>query len=181
VRWVDLLGDRPRLEVELAKAGTTPADLVKDIQDVPELSEICEKLDGEGQLRLALEEFGDKRRPQPTERTLYPHPWVIDDFANPANSAPTPDRCQLPPLDDDKAPTPKERSTKPGPGRAEISKTAFYNAMSLFDGGVALAEIERQTGLSWRQVGYIRDARNHAPGYTIEPGTVPGNVILRLH
>ena len=79
MRWTDLRSDPIRLKVELAKAGTTPRDLTLDIQDVPELREQCERLDGDddGLLFLALQEFGDRARPQPEQRRDWPDDWGI--------------------------------------------------------------------------------------------------------
>jgi hypothetical protein len=70
VRWVDLLEHPARLEVELAKAGATPAFLVRDLMDVPELQKELKFLRSEAaRLRRALEWFGDEGNPQPANRT----------------------------------------------------------------------------------------------------------------
>jgi hypothetical protein len=75
-RWSDLasVSDRPRLKVELAKDGTTPDDLVLDVQDVPALHAQCERLEGDDEalLLLALQWFGDEGNPQPEQRREWP-------------------------------------------------------------------------------------------------------------
>jgi hypothetical protein len=58
-----------RVEIELAKCGTTIRDLVHDLYDVPELRDVLERLSSEeARQRLALEYFGDEGHPQPRER-----------------------------------------------------------------------------------------------------------------
>ena len=70
VRWVDLLDDPARLEVELAKAGATTAFLERDLVDVPELrAELKFLRTKAARLRRALEWFGDEGHPQPKSRT----------------------------------------------------------------------------------------------------------------
>lgn len=54
-----------RLEVELAKAGTTVHDLETDIRDVPELKPWVEGISAEARRQLAIEYFGDQRHQQP--------------------------------------------------------------------------------------------------------------------
>jgi hypothetical protein len=72
VLWSDLYDQPERLEVELSKYGITPRVLKADVRDVPELRERCKILKGPARLRLALEWFGDRRYPQPVERTVWP-------------------------------------------------------------------------------------------------------------
>jgi hypothetical protein len=101
MRWVDLLRDDPaRLEVELAKAGTSAIYLVRDAFDVPELRDVMRRLrTDEARLRLALEWFGDGGHPQPTKRT---RPALLVTEGRPAVLGKvTPEWGQLPKLDDD--------------------------------------------------------------------------------
>jgi len=59
-----------RVEIELAKCGTTPEYLVRDAEDVPELQQRMSLLRSpEAKLRVALEWFGDEGHPQPETRT----------------------------------------------------------------------------------------------------------------
>jgi hypothetical protein len=64
--WSEL--PRWRLEVELAKIGTTISEFVCDARDVPELQPWIEDLSPDAKLQVALEWFGDQGNPQPTER-----------------------------------------------------------------------------------------------------------------
>jgi hypothetical protein len=112
VRWVDLQrDDSVRLELELAKAGTTPAELVRDALDVPELRQRMKLLRSqEARLRLALEYFGDEGHPQPVERTRWPHILVP---GQPAHGQMTPDWGLLPRLENDGLPADPQPKPKP--------------------------------------------------------------------
>jgi hypothetical protein len=68
--WSEL--PRWRLEVELAKIGTTISEFVCDARDVPELQPWIEDLSPDAKLQVALEWFGDEENPQPVERTDWP-------------------------------------------------------------------------------------------------------------
>ena len=78
MRWSDLASNPTRLKVELARDRTTPADLARDVQDVPALRDECARLedDYDGLLFLALQWFGDEGHPQPTER----RDWPVDEW-----------------------------------------------------------------------------------------------------
>jgi hypothetical protein len=90
LRWSELLRSDPeRLEIELAEAGTTLADLADDLRDVPEKKAIAEGLSIKARQRRALEWFGDQGNPQPEERTE----WF--------GTGRTPDWGHLPRLEDD--------------------------------------------------------------------------------
>jgi hypothetical protein len=97
VRWVDLLDDPARLEVELAKVGTTPEALARDLLDVPELKDELKFLRTKrARLRRALEWFGDEGHPQPKERT---RPLLLRTASgHAAYGSLTPDWSRLPPL-----------------------------------------------------------------------------------
>jgi hypothetical protein len=97
-RWSDL--SPVELEVELAKAGVTAKELVRDAQDVPELKPIMKRLKSrDAKLRLAVEWFGDEGHPQPKERQrrvmFYGGPEAIVYYD------PSPDWGQLPGLADE--------------------------------------------------------------------------------
>ena len=112
-RWVDLLGKDPaELELELAKAGTTPADLVRDARDEPALREKMKLLSSEeARLRLALEWFGDGSHPQPEKRT----PLVLVAFGDGTgfSAGLTPDWGRLPRLESCGPPAGQQPRAKP--------------------------------------------------------------------
>lgn len=96
--WSKLLRDDPeRLEIELAKVGTTLNDLVRDVRDVPELNEITAKMSREARELLALQYFGDQRHPQPQHR----RDWVHAVSRGRATTRRTPDFGRLQQLRDD--------------------------------------------------------------------------------
>jgi len=103
--WSEL--PRWRVEIELAKVGTTPDYLVRDAEDEPELQAEMELLSSpEAKLRRALQYFGDEGNPQPENR----EPRVLAgwDDGRVIEGALTPDWGQLPRL-------PPEMKKKPGP------------------------------------------------------------------
>jgi hypothetical protein len=75
----------------------------------------------------------------------------------------------------------------PGPDPRDIPTHLFKAAIGDLVRGVDLAEIERRTELSHRQVLRIRDWWDHpeqpglsgGPGYHLEPGRIPRTVRLR--
>jgi hypothetical protein len=68
VLWTELLREDPRrLEVELARAGTTRGDLARDICDVPG-SKATPEMPQDVRVLLAVEWFGDEGHPQPEHR-----------------------------------------------------------------------------------------------------------------
>ena len=96
--WSRLLRDDPvRLKIELAKAGTTLGDLARDIRDVPEMSELTEKMLRPEKQRLALEYFGDQGHPQPEDRRN----WVSGTSPARTHWRKTPEFRRLPQLPDD--------------------------------------------------------------------------------
>jgi hypothetical protein len=99
VRWSEL--PPARLEIELAKLGITAKDLVKDLDDVPELRETLKHLSSRDAKRLlALEWFGDQCHPQPEKRT---RPYEATFDGEPAYLDLTPDWGRLPRLEDEEA------------------------------------------------------------------------------
>jgi hypothetical protein len=148
--WSRLLDEDPaRLDLELARAGTTRKDLIHDVQDVPELRETCRLLRGnkEALLRLALEEFGDRGRPQPEERLAY----ADHSFGGePAFTYRTADFGQLSRLDDD-----KPAETQPTDWRGPFEHATLENVVRLRERGKSYDGIVEELKLSKRQVGYI--------------------------
>jgi hypothetical protein len=95
--WSQLLRDDPqRLEIELARAGTTLGNLVRDIRDVPELRDKTARMSRKAKELLALEYFGDQGNPQPEDRTA----WVRASSPTRVVRRRTPDFRRLPSLDD---------------------------------------------------------------------------------
>lgn len=91
------------LELALAKAGTTAADLVRDGLDVPELRGRLKRLRSqEARERLALEWFGDEGHAQPTERTRWP--GIVFAGQKAFGGRMTPDWGTLPRLESDGSP-----------------------------------------------------------------------------
>jgi hypothetical protein len=72
--WSDLLRNDPaRLDIELAKIGTTLDNWVKDAEVDPEAGPIMARLKSkEAKQRFAVEWFGDEGHPQPEDRTRRP-------------------------------------------------------------------------------------------------------------
>jgi hypothetical protein len=109
--------DPARLEVELAKAGTTAGFLVRDARDEPALQEQTKLLTSdEAMLRVALEWFGDRGHPQPERRT----PRVLTSFGHGTgvSAGLTPDWGRLPSLESagpptDQPPRPKKPRHRP--------------------------------------------------------------------
>jgi hypothetical protein len=104
-----------RLDVELARAGTTRWALTQDVQDVVELRETCKPLrhNEAALLRLALEWFGDRGEPQPERRRGWGLSFIeatsegdtyIELDGKPAAVSRTPSFGKLPRLDNDDAP-----------------------------------------------------------------------------
>jgi hypothetical protein len=119
VLWSKLLQDDPvRLELELAKAGTTLNDLARDIRDVSEMKEVTVRMSPEARRMLALEHFGDQGHSQPEHRT----PWVLSRTRSRVTTRITPDFGVLPRLEaavpvageqQSKAKTPRHRPPAP--------------------------------------------------------------------
>jgi hypothetical protein len=140
--WSELFDYPERLEVELSKVGTTPAELAMDIRDVPQFRERWERLSERARLLLALQWFGDERHPQPprSERTA----WHIYGY--------TPDWGQLPPLDE----APLEHAAQRAPMSARGRRT---KRVSVYEANVA-ARIYVQDRASY-------DAREDGGAYAV--------------
>jgi hypothetical protein len=205
VRWSEL--SRERLLIELAKLGISTETLVLDIQDVPELHELCEELHSdEERLRLALVWFGDDGHPQPRERQRWVHGWALGDPDLPDALFQTPDWGRLPRLTDGatvagyellNGPLGEGLEVDPTSDPEPLSRALFDDVTRRLDGGDAYTLIERETGLSHRQVSKIRDYDHHPnelgpkdgkgrerPGYALyrvlsAPGQIPEVVALR--
>jgi hypothetical protein len=95
--WSELLRDDPtRLELELARAGTTLNDLARDIRDVPGFDDLTRRMSREAKQRLALQYFGDEGHAQPEQR----RDWMRSKTSKRARWFRTPDFGQLPRLRD---------------------------------------------------------------------------------
>lgn len=126
--WTALIDDPQRLEVELAKAGTTWEHLVLDIRDVPECQEVCELYNRSQRLQLALDWFGNWQHPQPPRWQRRQWPGV----------GYTPDFGRLHGLEDD------ERS----PGRPKgsfVETETFWTVWQMAIDGDSVREIARVT------------------------------------
>jgi hypothetical protein len=121
---VDLQREDPaQLELELAKAGTTPEYLIRDAQDEPALHTAMSLLaTDDAKLRLALEYFGDDGHPQPTRRTP-PNTGAFGDHA--LYGSLTPEWGLLPRLKDGQPKPRKPRQRPPG----QISRAAVQALM----------------------------------------------------
>jgi hypothetical protein len=119
--WSRLLNEDPaRLELELARAGTTREFLIRDVRDVAKLRQECELLKRvrdkqrreEAFLRLALEWFGDRGQPQPEKRTR-PVAALFVGF-EPNYGDLTPDFGRLPRLEDERPADGADEEDVPG-------------------------------------------------------------------
>lgn len=162
--WTELFHRRARLVTELAKAGTTAQYLRLDLRDVddPGVRAAVARIsdDREQLLMLALEWFGDLRKPQPNQR----REWSGHDEGNPErreHSWRTPDwrRPYLHRLRDDEGATAAARAGagKGEGGRPEGSQVAipeetFWEVWRLaLDENASARAIERatSTGSEW--------------------------------
>jgi hypothetical protein len=95
--WTALQRDDPlRLQIELARAGTTLDHLARDICDVPELH-MTPRTSKEIRQRRALEYFGDDDHPQPEGR----RDWLRARSPRRVRTFKTPEFGRLPRLPDD--------------------------------------------------------------------------------
>jgi hypothetical protein len=112
VRWSKL--SPARLAIELAKLGIDVDVLVRDARDVPELAPAFRgRKTREERRAIAVEWFGDQRRPQPTKRSE----WHL--------LGRTPDWGQLPRLEGDE-PAKHEVRGEPGRPRVLVTKDTLF-------------------------------------------------------
>jgi hypothetical protein len=166
VRWADLPREDPaRLDLELAKAGASREDLVKDVQDVPELRDVCDRLANirsqreseEALLRLALDWFGDQQHEQPAERRLWADVWFDD---GPVSQYRTSDWGRLPRLDnepDEAEPTPETNDPPglrrtPGPPAEFHEREAIAAALDTLHRTRSVTEAMEASGLNNKDV-----------------------------
>jgi hypothetical protein len=141
--WSEL--PRWRLEVELAKIGTTISEFVCDARDVPELQPWIEDLSPDAKLQVALEWFGDQGNPQPAERQDWHGYGRTPDWLG----------GRLPALEDGE-PASRIQHRDPLPPR----QTADAIQLRVVE-HKSWPKIRKATGISHRKVNYIRLALKH--------------------
>jgi hypothetical protein len=157
--WSALFYDRARLVVELAKAGTTPAYLVRDYMDMDEQRGGGHQLWGEERLLLqALVYFGDQGNPQPTNRRVWADlglrtPDWIGGRLSPLEAEPPPADAssladQVIALLERRQQQPTQTHEKPGVKETPVSGKLRRQLALLRVNGESVAEIMRQTKLT---------------------------------
>ena len=136
-----------RVEVELAKLGTTTKSLILDARDVPELAPVLGRagMSFEEKLRVALVWFGDDGHPQPEQRSNW------------ETVGRTPNRGRLPRLDGDETPA----APKGDPGRPSVTVTKEI-LLEIFKQSLERARSTEKR----KQPSYARIAADHEVGRT---------------
>lgn len=194
--WSELAGPERRveLEIELAKIGTRPEDVVADALDIAELRPLIEDLSPEARLRVALEWFGDQGNPQPprSERTNwhvtgYTTDWpggrlpLLED----ATAAVRPAKRRGPPPAAELTGWPRDPFEKV----VELRVTRGWGKHTIANhDGVKGRIADRQVGNIIRLIEAGRllwDKENRrirtGPGFELKPGPGTGTVVLVSH